>query len=230
MRICKMCNIEKNIEDFPHSKGKPNSFYCKKCFYIKYRDTSLESRKKYYEKNKEECISKSKEYRELNKESIKESKKEYYEKNKEDIISKNIIYCKKNKDRRNELARENYHKNNYKENKRIYTKNKLEEDELFKLKFNIRTLIRNSIKRRFTKKSKKTTEILGCSFEELKLYLESKFDDKMNWENQGTYWHIDHIIPISYANNEEDVYLLNHYTNLQPLYWLDNLKKSNNYE
>jgi hypothetical protein len=49
----------------------------------------------------------------------------------------------------------------------------------------------------------------------------------MNWENQGTYWHMDHIIPISSAETEEDVYRLNHYTNFQPLYWLDNLRKGN---
>ena len=68
---------------------------------------------------------------------------------------------------------------------------------------------------------------MDCSFEEFKLHLESQFDDKMNWENQGTYWHMDHIIPISSAETEEDVYRLNHYKNFQPLYWEDNLKKSN---
>ena len=95
------------------------------------------------------------------------------------------------------------------------------------MKFNIRSLIRNAFKREFRCKSKKTTEILGCTFEEFKLYLESKFDENMNWENQGTYWHMDHVVPISSAETEEDVYKLNHYTNFQPLYWEDNLKKSN---
>ena len=91
----------------------------------------------------------------------------------------------------------------------------------------MRNLIRNAFRRGFTTKSKKTIEILGCSFEEFKIHLESKFDNKMNWLNQGTYWHMDHIIPISSAKTEEEVYRLNHYTNFQPLYWLDNLKKSN---
>jgi 5-methylcytosine-specific restriction endonuclease McrA len=70
-------------------------------------------------------------------------------------------------------------------------------------------------------------EILGCTFEEFKVYLESKFDENMNWENQGSYWQMDHIIPISSAKSEEDVYRLNHYTNFQPLYWKDNLSKGN---
>ena len=57
-----------------------------------------------------------------------------------------------------------------------------------------------------------------------KLYLESKFEPWMNWENRGLYngefnhgWDIDHIIPISSAETEEDLIKLNHYTNLQPL-------------
>ena len=91
----------------------------------------------------------------------------------------------------------------------------------------MRNLIRNAFRRGFTTKSKKTIEILGCSFEEFYKHLESRFDDKMNWGNQGTYWHMDHIIPISSAKTEEEVYRLNHYTNFQPLYWLDNLIKSN---
>lgn len=229
MRVCKMCEIGKDINDFPHSKGKPNGYYCKKCFYIKYKDTSKNCSKKYYENNKEECVEKAREYREINKSSLSESKKEYYLKNKDEIISKNSVYCKENKERRNELARENYHKNNLKENKRIYTNNRLNNDPLFKLVFNTRTLIRNSIKRQYTEKSKKTQEILGCSFEEFKIYLEEQFDENMNWDNQGSYWHMDHKKPISLAMTEEEVYELNHYTNFQPLYWEDNLSKGNKY-
>jgi HNH endonuclease len=66
--------------------------------------------------------------------------------------------------------------------------------------------------------------ILGCSFEDFKIYLESKFEIWMNWGNYGLYngelgygWDIDHIIPISFAETEEDVIRLNHFTNLQPL-------------
>ena len=82
-------------------------------------------------------------------------------------------------------------------------------------------MIRNSI---VSKKSKKSQEILGCSFEDFKAYLESKFEFWMNWENYGLYngevnygWDIDHIIPLSSAKLEEEIVKLNHYTNLQPL-------------
>ena len=50
----------------------------------------------------------------------------------------------------------------------------------------------------------------------------------MNWDNAGK-WHLDHIIPISSAKNEEDIIKLNHYTNFQPLWAIDNLTKGNRY-
>ena len=71
----------------------------------------------------------------------------------------------------------------------------------------------------------KTEEILGCSFEEFKIYLESKFEPWMTWNNRGLYnssklnygWDIDHKIPLASAETEEEIIKLNHYTNLQPL-------------
>lgn len=92
----------------------------------------------------------------------------------------------------------------------------------------IRTLISQSFKGQFTKKSKKTIEILGCnSFDEFKIHIESKFTDEMNWGNYASYWQLDHKTPISLAKNEKEVYELNHYTNFQPMYWKDNISKGN---
>ena len=99
---------------------------------------------------------------------------------------------------------------------------------------NLRNLIRLSIKNgSYTKKSK-TEEILGCSFKEFKIYLESKFELWMTWDNHGQYtgeynktWHLDHIIPISSGINEEEIVKLNHFTNFQPLCSRKNLEKSN---
>ena len=95
---------------------------------------------------------------------------------------------------------------------------------IFKISANIRSSISTSLRENnYTKKSK-TTQILGCSFDEFKTYIESKFQPWMNWDNYGLYnaepnygWDIDHIIPLSTAKTEEDVIRLNHYTNLQPL-------------
>jgi hypothetical protein len=92
------------------------------------------------------------------------------------------------------------------------------------MKIGIRSLIRNSFNKINKNKSKLTEEILGCTFEEFKIHLESKFEPWMTWENRGLYngelnygWDIDHIIPLATASSEEDVIRLNHYSNLQPL-------------
>jgi len=77
----------------------------------------------------------------------------------------------------------------------------------------------------FTKKSR-SYEILGCSFDYFKNHIESKFTDGMTWENRSK-WHIDHIIPISSAKTEAEILKLNHYTNLQPLWAADNIRKGN---
>jgi hypothetical protein len=65
--------------------------------------------------------------------------------------------------------------------------------------------------------------------EEFKLYLESKFTPEMSWDNYGTYWSIDHIYPLSKFNLEckEEQLKAVHYTNLQPLPVIENIKKSN---
>ena len=92
------------------------------------------------------------------------------------------------------------------------------------LSHTIRNSIRCSFRYKNLKKKTKTSDILGCSFEEFKTNLESKFESWMRWENRGLYngvlnygWDIDHIIPLSSAKTEEDIVMLNHFTNLQPL-------------
>ena len=101
------------------------------------------------------------------------------------------------------------------------------EDPLYKLKVSFSRRLNKLIKRvEFDKSTNKPYYLdkLGCSFEEFKIYLESKFEDWMTWENYGKYngelnygWDIDHIIPLSKAMTENDIYQLSHYTNLQPL-------------
>ena len=75
-------------------------------------------------------------------------------------------------------------------------------------------------------RSKKSEEILGCTWEEFKIFLENKFLDGMTWENHGLYgWHVDHIIPLASAKTLIDIEKLSHYTNLQPLWAKDNYAK-----
>lgn len=116
-------------------------------------------------------------------------------------------------------------KNKEKINKRAVDRRK--SDSLFKLKSLIRSRLYNFLKFKNVTKKNKTSEIVGCSLEFLKEYLESKFTYGMCWELMGKYIHVDHIVPLSSAKNEEEIYKLCHYTNLQPLWAIDNLKKNN---
>lgn len=72
----------------------------------------------------------------------------------------------------------------------------------------------------------KTMSILGCSISELKIYIESKFQEGMTWDNYGM-WHIDHIKPCALFDltKEEQVNECFHFSNLQPLWATDNCSK-----
>lgn len=229
---CKRCNIEKETIYFCKNQSKKDGLeiYCKECnreykkkHYIKNKKIISEKHKIYYLENKQTIIEKVKEYTDDNKEFKKEYFKEYYLKNKENIIEKVKEYNIKNKE-----FKKDYFK--------LYSKNRKEKDPLYKLSINIRNSILYSLKNKGYVKESKTNQILGCSFEEFKIYIESKFETWMNWNNHGLYngelnygWDIDHTIPLSSANTEEEILRLNHYNNLQPLCSYTNryIKKDN---
>jgi hypothetical protein len=90
----------------------------------------------------------------------------------------------------------------------------------------LKQLYRNRIRKVIDRKRIPSQSILGCSWETFKEHIESKFTEQMNWDNHGQFgWHLDHIIPLASAKTEDDLYKLNHYTNIQPLWWRDNIIK-----
>ena len=70
---------------------------------------------------------------------------------------------------------------------------------------------------------------IGCDLDFLKQWLESHFTEQMTFENYGSYWHVDHVIPCSKFNleNENEINNCFHWTNLQPLESSKNMSKSN---
>jgi hypothetical protein len=106
----------------------------------------------------------------------------------------------------------------------VYKRNKRSLDPMFKLRSNVGTLIANSLSNHGYIKTSTTADILGCSIAEFKIYLESQFVQGMSWANRSE-WHIDHIVPQAFARTEQELLLLNHYTNLRPIWKLDNLSK-----
>jgi hypothetical protein len=99
-------------------------------------------------------------------------------------------------------------------------------DPVYRLRRILRIRLNTAAKRGY--KTGSAVRDLGCSIEELKVYLESKFQPDMSWDNWSpTGWHIDHVVPLGSTRSLEEAIKLCHYTNLQPLWAHDNLVKSN---
>jgi hypothetical protein len=105
---------------------------------------------------------------------------------------------------------------------------KVKNDPMFALIGRVRARLNEVFRINGYTKRSKSQEIIGCSYEFLRGYIESKFVDGMTWENRNL-WHIDHIIPLSSAKCEMDIIKLSHYTNLQPLWAEDNQRKGNKF-
>lgn len=188
------------------------------------QENKKEYLKKYYLKNKEKKKEYDKKYREDNKQKIKSYRKTNEEKNKE----YNKLYRLKNIEKIRNREKEHYKNNKEKNSEQCnkYQKSRKKTDPLFKLRCNIRNLILLSIKKQGYTKNSKSCQILGCTFEEFKLHLERQFTVGMTWHNQGK-WHLDHIYPVSLAKDEEELIKLNHYTNFQPMWAIENIIKGN---
>jgi hypothetical protein len=217
-------NIDK-IKEYNQEYSQSNKDKIKeisKKYYGKNKDKIKEINKKYYGKNKDRINKNCKEYRVNNKDKRKEISKKYYGKNIDKIKEYNKKYNENNIDKIKEYYENN--KDRIRNRNKQYVRLRIQSDPIYRLTRNIRTLIGKSIKNKGYDKKSKTYEILGITFEEFKLHIESQWEEWMNWNNYGLYnreekygWDFDHIIPLSSVNIEEDIIRLNHYTNFQPL-------------
>ena len=166
-----------------------------------------------------------KHFRKENAEKISTYNKEYAQKNKETINKKRKIRALEKKEQISNVTKAWKEKNKeyIRQYNKDYTAKRYNSDPIFKLKLNQRTRTRAVLK---SYKNVKTHELLGCSFDELKIHIESLFINGMNWDNMGE-WHIDHIIPLVAfdLSNIEIQKIAFNYKNLQPLWAIDNLKK-----
>jgi hypothetical protein len=109
-----------------------------------------------------------------------------------------------------------------------YEKERRKTDPIYKLTGDVRHRLNVFLKTINITKANKTFKMVGCTPKFLKEYLEKKFKPGMTWQNHTrTGWHIDHRIPLSSAKTSEDIERLMHYTNFQPMWSIDNIKKSN---
>lgn len=206
-KICAKCGRELPESDFSYRKdtGKLRG-QCKSC--VRERDLI------YYNKNKEKIREVNNLWRKNNPEKTKATYARYRKTEKRRIASNK--YAKKNRKKQQEYFVEQYHNN-----------------PQFNIAIKFRRRIGIAIKKQFTEKAYKTLELLGCPYSEFKDYFESKFTDGMTWDKfmKGEI-HIDHIRPCSSfdltdLSQQKECF---HYSNLQPLWATDNLKKGARYK
>lgn len=203
----KISNKNWRDQNLEHKKNSDKNYYknnlekarlSRKLWNEKNADRKRMMDKNYYEKNKEKHYLANKTYRELNKEKVQLYEKNYREVNKKKLLTHNLAYVK--------------------ERRKI--------DVQFKLSLSLRARLNKAVRGNY--KGGSAVKDLGCSIEELKRYLESKFQDGMTWDNwKINGWHIDHIKPLaSFDLTDRNQFIQAcHYTNLQPLWAKENLLK-----
>lgn len=171
-------------------------------------------------------LAKERERYERNKDKMKARAAERYERNKDEIRIKAAERYERNKSR---IRTDEWLKHRSAVRSRWHKKKRLT-DINYRIKVNMRNRLNDAI--RGCSKAASTMDLVGCSADDLKEHLESQFTDGMSWDNYGFYgWHIDHIKPCAAFDLtlESEQKLCFHYSNLQPLWAEDNLRKSDKY-
>jgi 5-methylcytosine-specific restriction endonuclease McrA len=147
----------------------------------------------------------------------------------EKLLETKNFYKDKNNSEGFQYTCKDCHKSHYKrkawkltEESRIrdnnYRKKRYKEDPIYRLKVQLINRVNQYLKKG---NNDSTIDFLGCSVSEYKEYLENQFTENMTWSNQGSYWEIDHTIPLSKGGSF-------HYTNTTPMTVTENRKKGNN--
>ncbi len=193
--------------------------HCKECKQKadkKYRELNLEKRREkdrlYYENNSDAIRARSNSWYYANVERASEYKRKYFQENKHSIYEYRKEYKKANAE----------HINSY---MNAYMKKRYKDD----LNYRIKSICNKRLRDYIRNKTKQTMEYVGCDVDFLRMWLEYLFVDGMTWDNMGAVWHIDHVRPCNSFdfNNEDEVYECYNWSNLQPLFALDNMSKHN---
>lgn len=220
MKICKFCQKTKEFSEFyknGHTKDKVD-IYCKGCAKQKARERE--------KLNPDRKRNENRLWRKNNPEKSKAFTQKWQKNNPDKVKAR----AKRWRDNNPEKVREG--------NRKSWIKNKAnrKRNPIYKIASNLRNRIKDVLNGKI--KSGSAINDMGCSLEQLKSHFEQFFEKQapnkdtkqlMSWDNYGkTGWHIDHIKPLSSFNltNKEEFLKACHYTNLQPLWWYDNLSKS----
>lgn len=195
MKTCSKCGEPRPIDNFVKKSGKCHT--CRKEKAKLYNAASKAKRHAYYIKNRESILQKSKKYAEIN----AERRREY-----------GLAYRQKYKDRL--TTRQG-----------VYERVRIKRDPFFKLKINLRHCIANALRSKSYSKKARSHELLGTDFATVQAHLIATAVRNYGYYDPSIKYHIDHVIPNVSASTEGELIKLQHYTNLQLLYPIDNLKK-----
>jgi len=179
--------------------------------------------KQYRLDNKIKLKASAKQYNINNKDKLAAAKKQYALDNKQKMKVYLKQYRLDNKDKLKAYAKQFREDNKVKiaiTQKQCH-KQRMKTDLIYKIKHNLRSLVTGAFKRISKNKPARTEQLLGCSWLEAKAHFERLFQEGMTWENHGE-WHIDHIRPVA-SFKVDELHLMNHISNLQPLWAEENL-------
>jgi hypothetical protein len=240
MKKCSKCKKDKQIQLFGKSSRNKDGLMverkeCHNEYKNAYRQRNPQILKKinstFYKTHRELVLDTNRRWRENNAEVYKASSKNSRQKRKLYYSEYNKQYREKNKEYLNTKTREWYAANRVEtiKKKGIYTKKKLKTDINFRISKSFRDRMSKALKN--NQKNGSAVKDLGCSIKEFKLYIESKFDNKMNWSNYGFgygKWQLDHTIPLySFDLSDREQFLKAcNFTNIQPLWYKDHIEKT----
>ena len=250
-KYCPGCETDKSVDNF-HNNSRTKSgksSWCKSCC-KKYqqsekgKEVQKKSIKKWIENNPEKHKEIQKANNQLQK--GKDARKIYRQSEKDKIARKEYRQTKSYKEGRERYRQSDEGKevNKRSSKKRqengklaLYEHNKRLIDLNYQLSQNLRGRIWSALKGK--SKSARTLELIGCSLEFFKQHLENQFKDEMSWDNFGKlkaeennysdWWDVDHYVPCNFFNlsDSTEQMICFHWTNLQPLWHKDNIKKRN---
>ena len=237
---CNTCGEIKPLIDFYKRKNNRIDYQCKKCHIIavcKYykepinRERQNKRKREKYFLNPEPVLMRTKKYREENIDKMKKAIKEWRLEHPYRVREINHKSYIKNRERVNERSKLAKRTDKYREKCRLREAKKRRTPK-GRLNCCMSANIRQSLKG--LKAGRQWETLVNFTVGQLKQHLEKLFTPEMTWENYGTYWHIDHKIPIAVFNYEKpediDFRLCWSLKNLQPLEKIENIKKKDKLE
>lgn len=191
----------------PHPDGSCRMVWMSESDFESKRSAEIERLRTRYASKKDEHLQKTKEYQVKNADVIREARRRYRQQNASKIKAAKQAYAANNKEKIAKALAERRASN-----------------PIVRMANSMRRSIRRYLDAG-QKGEMSSFEIIGCSKDDLRNHLQSKFKDGMTWENYGKHWHIDHIVPLISARTSDDVKRLCHWTNLQPLTAFENISK-----